>query len=194
MVVNSVPLRLQLLRSTFINVYAPTGNQGENARRNLFSNELLTLSQTVLPKPVLVGDWNCLSRKEDVEDWESLSNVSLSQRISVQLQQLVRISGYVDGFLHGNSRRIGYTWRRRGKRCSRLDRVYIPSEKVMDLLSPVEHQSHLSDHDALVFVFKSEVFPQRNKFQSNYWKMNKAILQEPDFNLNFIDTLNDIKS
>ena len=151
-VVNVVPLRLQLLKSNvygnFINIYAPTGNQGEQARRHLFTTELLSLTQTSVPQPVLIGDWNCLARKEDVENWQTLSSDSLKQRISAHLKQLVRDGGYTDGYLLKNSNRIGFTWRRRGRNSSRLDRIYIPSNRLDDFLSPAEHHSHFSDHDA----------------------------------------------
>ena len=117
-VVNVLPLRLQLLRSSlygnFVNIYAPTGSQGESARRAIFTTDLLSIIQTNFPKPVMIGDWNCLSRKEDVENWNNLSSDSLTRRISLQLNQLVRDGGYRDGFLINNSARVGYTWRRRG--------------------------------------------------------------------------------
>ena len=71
-VVNVIPLRLQLIKSVihgnFVNIYAPTGSQGTQQRRKLFTQDLFSLSQTVFPKPTLVGDWNCLSRREDVEE------------------------------------------------------------------------------------------------------------------------------
>ena len=50
-VTNVVSLRVQLVQSlclgNFINVYRPTGKQGDQARRILFSHDLLTLSQTI---------------------------------------------------------------------------------------------------------------------------------------------------
>ena len=156
-------------------MYVPTGTQGIQQRRKLFTDELFYLSQTVQPKPILLGDWNRLSTKEDLEDFRELSTASLSQKISIHLNQLVK-EGYFDGFLHNNSSRIGFTWRRRGKRSSRLDRVYLPSERSSDLIAPAEHHSHLSDHDALIFSMKSNLFIPKAKFPSNYWKLNKSIL------------------
>ena len=92
-VIDIVPQRLQLLKSTlfgtFVNIYAPTGSQGERARNLLFSHELLNLVQTTTPKPILIGDWNCLSRKEDVENWETLGADSLNRRISLPLKCLI---------------------------------------------------------------------------------------------------------
>ena len=101
-VVNVVPLRLQLIKSgthgNFVNIYAPTGVQGAIFRRNLFTQDLLSLTQTLSPRPILVGDWNCLSRKEDVENWQTLTSDALSQKISLNLKQLVKDRKYTDGF------------------------------------------------------------------------------------------------
>ena len=92
-VVNVVAKRIQLIKTehygNFINTYAPTGTQGEQQRRDLFSEDLLPLIQVTVPKPCLVGDWNCIARREDTEDWESLENTALARKISVQLQQLI---------------------------------------------------------------------------------------------------------
>ena len=60
-----------------------------------------------------------------------------------------------------------------------------------DLVSPVQHHGHLSDHDAAVFVLKSRPLPSKHMYQSHYWKLNKAVLSEPNFKINFTDIVND---
>ena len=110
-VTNIVKLRLQLIQSpiygNFINIYAPSGTQGERGRRVLFSQHLLTLTQTTIPAPVLCGDWNCLIRKADKET--TSDHDPNSTKLSVELKELVRNEGYIDGFLAGNPNRLGFT-------------------------------------------------------------------------------------
>ena len=68
-VVPMVPARMQRLETchgVFINVYANSGTKGEAARRVLFGQDLVSLI-AVDPQAVLIGDWNCLTRKEDKE-------------------------------------------------------------------------------------------------------------------------------
>ena len=90
--------------------------------------------------------------------------------LSIHLQELIRNFDYKDGYLLSNPKRIGYTWHRPGRKGSRLDRAYIPASKVSDVHGSVEHHSHLSDHDAIVFLLRSTPFLPRPKFSSGYWK------------------------
>ena len=104
---NLVPLRAQLITclefGSFVNIYAPTGSQGEKGRRNLFLNDLLPLIASSKIKPILVGDWNSTIRKEDTEDW----NVSGSySNISIHLQSLIKEFSYIDGFLFKDPNRV----------------------------------------------------------------------------------------
>ena len=59
---NIVPLRLQVVYSdlygNFINIYAPTGNQGEKMRRTLFSEDLFYLINFLPSPPTLIGNFN----------------------------------------------------------------------------------------------------------------------------------------
>ena len=89
-------------------------------------------------------------------------------------------------------RRIGFTWRRRGRKASRLDRVYVPEQLIGDLCSPAEHHSHQSDHDALVFELNKKLYSKRKKYESHFWKLNKAVLKEPEFLINFNGTLRNL--
>ena len=115
---NVVPLRLQLLESNmvgnFVNVYAQTGTQGEKQRNSLFSRDLFSLINTTNPKPVLVGDWNSLCRKEDLENWETLGVEG--RQISQQLNQLLNNFSYHDAFLIKDRKRSGFSLRRKGRR------------------------------------------------------------------------------
>ena len=62
-----VMCRMQRMRSThghFINVYPSTGTRGEAERRILFTQDLMRVI-AVDPDTILVGDWNCIVRKDD---------------------------------------------------------------------------------------------------------------------------------
>ena len=56
----------------FLNVYAPTGAQGDRLRRILFTQDIPPVIQSSSSPPILVGDWNSVVRKEDTETKESL--------------------------------------------------------------------------------------------------------------------------
>ena len=101
----------------------------------------------------------------------------------MELKSLVRDGGFIDGFLIENNKRIGYSWRRRGRKQSRLDRVYVPREKVDELLCQVDHYSHLSDHDCLIVKLKGCISIKRRPKHDSYWKLNKAVLIDPEFSL-----------
>ena len=80
---------------------------------------------------------------QDSEGWGSANNNDIQRKISVQLKNIIHQSGYIDAFLVNNPGRLGFTWRRRGKNKSRLDRVYIPETRVSELAGPAEHHTHL---------------------------------------------------
>ena len=122
-VIPVVTCRMQLARSihgSFINVYPNTGTKGEAARRVLFKQDLMDLISAE-QDVVLVGDWNCIVRREDEE-----FQTKYSRKISVDLQQLIRDGDFVDMFLKFNPGRTYFTWKRKGMNRSRLDREYYP--------------------------------------------------------------------
>ena len=82
----------------FINIYAPTGNQGERLRRILFTQELVPLIQSVNFPPTLVGDWNCIVRKQDTEGWRDGPTDGNGRKTCQHLKQLLDKFGYIDGF------------------------------------------------------------------------------------------------
>ena len=70
-VTNLVPCRIQVVKclgEQFVNVYGQPGTQGQRARRILFGEDLLNLLSSGDRLPVLVGDWNCVTRVEDVSN------------------------------------------------------------------------------------------------------------------------------
>ena len=164
--VSVVPCRMQLLKSKhgdFVNVYANTGTKGEAARRVLFGQDLVSLV-AARPGLAMVGDWNCITRKED----EEFSH-KYSRKISPELQQLVRDGDYEDLFVKFNPGKQYFSWRRRGVNKSRLDRVYYPRTR-MDEVTSFEYIVHCSDHDAVVWHTKEELTRDRQAKAKSYWK------------------------
>lgn len=157
---------MQLLKSKhgdFVNVYANTGTKGEAARRVLFGQDLVSLV-AARPGLAMVGDWNCITRKED----EEFSH-KYSRKISPELQQLVRDGEYEDLFVKFNPGKQYFSWRRRGVNKSRLDRVYYPRTR-MDEVTSFEYIVHCSDHDAVVWHTKEELTRDRQAKAKSYWK------------------------
>ena len=71
MVRNLVPRRLQYITTDkdgiFITLYAQSGSQGERERRVLLGQDLLPLVQSAPIRPTIVGDWNCVVHRKEVE-------------------------------------------------------------------------------------------------------------------------------
>ena len=184
-VVSSIVLcRIQSLdydNIKFINVYAPSGTQGQRARRRLFSQDLLTLIAASTQLPVPCEDWNCVTWPQDVSSFvagqPNMGQPSVSyfnQKKSTELSNLIKSFRYIDAFTHQNNQ-VDFTWSRHGSRPSRLDRVYVPNILV-NKLTKCHHIQHLSDHKAVrvSFVFKlkiSEEVLSGNRGRS-YWKLN----------------------
>ena len=85
---NLVPRRSQYItignEGIFINLYPPSGSQGERECRVLLGQDLLPLVQAVPTRPTLVGDWNCIiHRNEEVQKLgaNQAENSNLSSRI-----------------------------------------------------------------------------------------------------------------
>ena len=68
---NLVPRRLQNITTgndgIFINLYPPSGSQGKRERRVLLGQELFPLIQAAPTRPTLVGDWNFIIHRNEVE-------------------------------------------------------------------------------------------------------------------------------
>ena len=126
---NIVSRRMQYITTgndgIFINVYAPSGSQGEQERRVLFSQDLLTLVEAAPTRPTLVGDLNCIIHRKEVEplgrNGGNADEGGPGRKLQFELKKLTKIGGFVDGFFNANLRIEDYTWLRPGRGRSRLD-------------------------------------------------------------------------
>ena len=78
-------------------------------------------------------------------------------------------------------KRASFTFQRPGVGRARLDRWYVPKERVENLVS-IENITTLSDHMAVKLKLKIEGMEKRRKERHGgmvYWKLNTKLLEEP---------------
>ena len=195
-VCNIIKCRMQVVKwgeEKFINVYGPSGTHGQKGRRILYGQDLLQEILALDKLPILVGDWNCVTRPQDVEeevrnenDPLSRARSQFSRKRSMELKQIIEAYKYSDAFLL-NNQSMDFTWLRKGRRKSRLDRVYVP-ERVVRLLRKVEHILHISDHKAVITTMGMERGSggnRRREIERGMWKLNSQVLEDRNFSANF---------
>ena len=134
-------------------------------------------------KPILVGDFNCVTNARDLE------NDSFIRRSVPFLTDYIHVNHFSDAFrvLHPATTR--FSWYRRGCAAARLDRIYLPP--------PLESAPRVaryipttSDHHAFLLKLDKTGLslpdPQRSS-ASFYWKFNSSLLKEKDFLPTFTD-------
>ena len=150
-----------------------------------------------LHKPIILGDWNCVTRPEDVSksvfgapsdrDDETNKKSYFLQKKSKELKDLVTNFRYIDAFLSKNNV-VDFTWLRKGCRASRLDRVYLP-QGLAESLEEILQVLHLSDHKAVIVkmkgIFKLPKGKDEGETLSDFWKLNSQILEDKSFDVNF---------
>lgn len=165
--------------TSFINIYAKSGNCGKNERRILFGDTLVNFVNKCDHKPILLGDFNCILDKKDCV-------LNADRKICHELKDFIRTMNYSDAFRILYPDKIEFTYFSAPATPSRLDRVYLPGELAGQLLS-YEHFSSLSDHRGVYFILNfnlSEMSTEKVK-KPTYFKLNVTILQDDDFLDNF---------
>ena len=80
-------------------------------------------------RPTLVGDWNCIIHRKEMEphgrNGGNIPDGEPGRKLQFQLKRLTKIGCFVDGFVTANPGIQEYTWFRPGRRRSRLDQCYI---------------------------------------------------------------------
>ena len=181
---NVVECRSQCLKLgayNFVNVYAPSGSQNKQTRRNFFGQDIFRVVRGLAKSaPIIGGDFNCILSSKDTEN-------NFSDKKCPALQELVNSFNYTDAYrsLHPEGRE--YTFCRPSCAASRLDRFYLPQYLVGNLKS-VTHLASLSDHKySVMLVSLPDVtkLPEPAISSSPYWKLNTSILKDEDFLENF---------
>ena len=167
-----------------VNVYPPAGSDNGPGRRVFFRDQLFRVMRGLGTKlPILGGDWNSVINVKDIEGGD------YAKKKSQDLADLVRNFNLTDAFRHLHPDEKEFTWKRKDKFGSRLDRFYLPQELLAGLME-VSHHAYLSDHKYTKMLVKlPEVeYKIRNPKEINsgsYWKLNCSILQSEDFMLEF---------
>ena len=168
-----------------VNIYPPAGTENFQARRIFFRETLFRLMRGLGRLPIIGGDFNCVIEKKDLEE-----GGDFYKKRSPELSDLVRDFNYSDCFRFLYPEAKEFTWERRGKAASRLDRMYLPQDLVVGVRE-VSHHSFLSDHKYLRVELKLQEIKggggksKNPDHDSRYWKLNTSVLEYPDFLLEF---------
>ena len=167
---------------TFLNIYAPSGSQNRQQRREFFGQDLFRLVRGCTSGffPILGGDFNSVLSAKDTER-------NFADKKCPALQDLVNSFNYADAYrtLHPDGQ--DYTFYRPNCSASRLDRFYVPPN-MLESVKSVTHQASLGDH---LYVCMTMILPNLSKnfdpppSSSPYWKLNTSILKDEDFLENF---------
>ena len=118
-------LYFEINKTSFINVYLPSGTAGKGEREAILSDSLPNLLLDSCKTGIIGGDWNCIDSVKDVTH-------NASSKISLVLQRLGRIRQWRDLFrvLHPSKKSFSYVYMRNMKDqgltegAARLDRIY----------------------------------------------------------------------
>ena len=164
-----------------LNVYAPSGSNQAHARSTFYSDVLfkaIMLDQKA--QWVIGGDHNCVLQRIDLEN-----GVGFMQKKCLALENIVRVMNFQDAFRCIYPNTSEFTFYRAGSTPSRLDRFYILSGLVKNIVS-VGHVASLADHLGVKLTLKVNynTVVQDDRLKS-YWKLNLAILLEDNFHIQF---------
>ena len=163
---------------SYVNIYAPSGNNCRHERNILFTETLLRNLSVKSLLPVLVGDFNCILSAKD-------TTFNFERKYCQALKDLVQTLDYTDGFRKMYPNDLEYTFEPKRFAPSRLDRVYLPIHLVDKLLS-ICHKTTFSDHKLVSFSLDLDNVQERPKRHPSYWKLNTSVLKHKDFEPNFL--------
>ena len=165
---------------TFVNIYAPSGNNNKKEREHFFANEMTWLLAEMREQVVLGGDFNCVLRSNDSTS---------GQNQSATLKEIVQKCNFKDVW-EVSKLEVQYTYIRTNIG-SRLDRIYV-TDNLKNKLTVVERPIiPFSDHFAIKLNLKFREKPfTRGRY---YWKLNKRLIENEETQEKYKDKLNQIK-
>ena len=184
-VISVVECRAQLAKLgkyNLVNLYAPSGSNNKQGRRDLFGQDLFHLIRGLSssPYPLLGGDFNCVLSPLDTEK-------NFSEKKCPALKDLVDSFNYMDAFRSVKPNTAEFTFHRPKCAASRLDRFYVPQQWIPHI-QQVSHHASLSDHHYVVLILDlPDIQLQKPAPRSSplYWKLNTSVLKDEDFLDNF---------
>ena len=173
-----------------VNIYAPSGSDKKFERGSFFARDLFRAFSTNNTSNWIVGgDFNCILKPIDVEN-----GTGFNKKKCPQLLDLVNIKSLRDVFRHLHPNKKEYTFFRTSCAPSRLDRFYV-SQELMQRVNSVQHVASLSDHCGVLLNMNFQSFNQYGKrfSRQSYWKLNVRILEDEDFDDNFVSLWSALK-
>jgi len=168
--------KVTLHHLVFLHFHCPSGAEGRDHRHRLFLQCRPIISSLSSP-PFLVGDFNCIIHRDDVEIFEQY-------KLSPALVSIVSDFLYCDSYriLHPCTKQ--FSWFRRNMSASRLDRLYLP--KIFESSPRIaRYIPTASDHSAFYLVLdqaalglRLDPVPAASNF---YWKLNSSLLADAAF-------------
>ena len=142
-VYNVVECRAQSLKLgpyNFLNIYAPSGSQHKQARREFFGQDIFRLVRGFNSGsyPILGGDFNSVLSMKDTER-------NFADKNCPALKNLIENFNYSDGYRVMHPDGVDYTFYRPNCAASRLDRYYIPLN-LLEHVRSVTHKASIGDH------------------------------------------------
>ena len=175
---------------SLLNIYAPSGSNHRQERRDFFGQDVFNLVRGSSQYPLIIGDFNCVLSAKDTER-------NFNDKKCPALNDLVRGFNYADAFRIVKPNAVEYTFHRPNCAASRLDRFYVP-QYLLPHVQDVHHHASLVDHHygvlelELPSLVSVPLPPPRSK--QLYWKLNSSILHDEDFIENFSVMYGKIKS
>ena len=145
-------------------------------RAEFFKTELFQNTRT--GKFIIGGDWNCVTRRQDVSG-------HFKEKHCRVLSDLVRQSEWTDCWVDANPGVSDFTFIRPRVDQARHDRVYASAG--LGGLIAAQHILTLSDHKAVMVDFEvAGLYKAAEKVHAkSYWKLNTKVLEEEDFEVSF---------
>ena len=168
----SVKISIGEKRLHILNIYAPSGNNPQQEREDLFKHHILYYLRNNLSNTILCGDFNCITNVKD-------KTRNGTCPISKSLQHMIKNLNLKDiwNFKHSQ---VEFTYFRENYG-SRIDRIYAGDlkDKITNIyVKPLS----FSDHSSVITEFNLDCNISLGKF---YWKLNTKLLELDDIEVEF---------
>ena len=124
---------------SILNIYAHSGSNNKQARRDFFGQDIFRLVRSSSSYPIIAGDFNCVLSAQDTK-------LNFSDKKCPALADLVNGFNYSDAFRIVKPNAQEFTFHRPNCAPSRLDRFYVPQHLVPHVQN-VRHCASLGDQD-----------------------------------------------
>ena len=121
---------------------------------------------------ILIGDWNFL------EGEKMRNKANFSQEMKKKAKEWKKLTTNFIEVHKLFSTKLKYTFRA-GDYQSRLDRIYIKPQNILDISNYDIIPNHFSDHDRITLTLKWN--PKQLKWGKGIWKLNTTLLDNEEY-------------